>query len=119
LLKLPKLPACDVCAIGAGMVAATLRLDDVALDPNFRTTANFFSGGTTEYVNMEHGMSQRALDVFPNALLRNMERAFEHNEYGYTMIGDEDCLRAIYQNLVKNKGKKFTRHDTGSVIWSQ
>lgn len=119
LLKLPKLPACNVCAIGAGMVAATLRLDDVAFDPNFTHYLHFYSVGTTEYVDMESGMSQRALDVFTNALLRKMERAFEYNEYGYTMRGDKDRLRAIYQNLVKNKGKKFTHHDTGSAIWSQ
>src|ERR1700729_3822837 len=30
-LKLPKLPACTVCAIGAAMVAATVRLNNVPI----------------------------------------------------------------------------------------
>lgn len=123
-LKLPRLPACDVCAIGAGMVAATIRLNHVPIAKNeddavqFSASFNHPDGPDKFSV----GMSDRAREVFPQVLLRDMESAFEHNDYGYDQDTDEDRLKAIYGNLVKNKGKKFTtdcaKGETPEVVWS-
>jgi len=104
-LKLPRIPACRVCAIGAGMVAATIRLNNV---PASDTYIAFWDN--------ENAMSNQTMSVFPIPLLRSMEGAFEHQFYGYEQ-NNEGRLRAIYENLIENKGKKFTEYHTGKVVW--
>lgn len=120
-LKLPRLPACDVCAIGAAMVASTIRLDHVPVERNEFTDIMKNDISFVEYVE-ENGisgnMSKQALAVFPEPLLREMEEAFENQSYGYSMRGARARLRAIYANLIKNKGKKFTQaRDDNDVVW--
>jgi hypothetical protein len=118
-LKLPRVPACDVCAIGAAMVAATIRLNRVKLVRDEYGQAMIDAVFTTgaDDARMSSGMSRRALSVFPKELLREMEDAFESEHHGYEQFESRDRLRAIYKNLVKNKGRKFTTHDTGEIIW--
>ena len=116
LMKLPALPACSVCAIGAAMFATTLRLDNVPIQRE--TDYNMINAGADytcqEGLNQSSNMSDRARSVFPHELLRRMEDAF-----GYRQSTANGRLAAIYENLVKNKGKKFTDHKTGGVIWKQ
>jgi hypothetical protein len=117
-LKLPRVPACDVCAVGAAMVTATIRLNRVQLVRDKYGQALTNVAFTSAYdAPMSRGMSRRALSVFPKELLREMEDAFESEHHGYEQPDNSARLRAIYKNLVKNKGKKFTTHDTGETIW--
>ena len=122
LLKLPNLPACNVCAIGAGMVVATLRLNKVKVgkgDLRWGLDASYdYSSGPGNGGGLGGGMSSRARDVFPARLLELMEDAFESGSfhYGRLKVG-ENRLRAIYQNLINNKGKKLTDHRTGAVVY--
>jgi len=118
VLKVPILPPCTVCAIGAGMLAATLRLDSVSiLGPRGNVEAIF--GYTERDVDgsNDQAMSAQTRKVFPNNLLRSMEWAFEQRSFGYTSLNATSRLRAIYTNLVKNNGKKFTHHRSGEEVW--
>lgn len=122
LMKLPSLPACNVCAIGAAMFATTLRLDHVPIEsynscsgPGFDDLSADYSEGDS--CGMTSDMSERARDVFPHSLLRCMEYAFEEREHGYNKTAASGRLKDIYTNLVKNKGKKFTDRKTGEVVW--
>jgi hypothetical protein len=118
LLKLPTLPSCDVCAIGAGMLAATLRLDHVPIARDDTGAVCTSAGYNTSGV-LSAKMSDRAADVFPDELLRDMENAFERYHHGYDHLSAAARLEAIYKNLIKNKGKMFTNHDDPTeVIWA-
>lgn len=114
VLKMPDLPACNVCAIGAGMLAATMRLNKVRVKDNL-------SYGLTETYNTSPGkdtMSSRVQGVFGNDLLREMEDAFEEGQHGYHRIkGAEARIRNIYQNLIDNKGKCFTHFRSKKVVY--
>jgi hypothetical protein len=119
LLKLPKLPPCNVCAIGAAMFATTLRLDNV---PISHDSGGYYAAYTSDgksSTRLGLSMSSRVRDVFPNELLRYMEHAFEYNGHGYKHRTSSERLTAIYTNLVENKGKKFTNCKTGDVIWEE
>jgi hypothetical protein len=121
VLKLPKLPACDVCAIGAAMVASTVRLNGVPIeiedDGYVRSDAQYKAHGAQD--KFSASMSDRARSVFPDRLLRSMEEAFENCYYGYEQPHNDTRLSAIYENIVKNKGKKFTTNDTDNItVWS-
>jgi hypothetical protein len=119
VLKLPELPVCSVCAIGAGMVAATLRKNDVVA-PKSYASADFNYRNSPESNFEGEGMSLRAQEVFGKRLLRSMEQAFEDGEYNYhrTERGDSR-MKAIYKNLIKNKGEKFTHYQANNfVIWT-
>jgi hypothetical protein len=122
-LKLPRLPACEVCAIGAAMVASTIRLDHVPITftagevPEMEIDASFHSASTAR--RLSGNMSARALDVFPRDLLAFMEAAFEHRDFGYNIESDTARLRSIYKNLIKNKGKKFTDRVDGTAVWPE
>jgi hypothetical protein len=99
LLKIPSAPACSVCAIGAAMVASTLRLNE----------ATAYCGDSFYQTYGDNGMTRRAQEVFTDDLLRVMERVFESELgcCGYSSR-DRECLLAIYRNIIRNKGKKFT-----------
>lgn len=133
IIKMPTLPACQVCAIGGAMVAATLRLNQVQVgDIVAEHTSSIgvffnYSSPDFQYDNAECGMSNRATDIFPHRLLREMEDAFERGYYGYDFFSyAKDRLIAIYQNLIDNEGKKFTEYrepnvdydDADNIIWS-
>jgi hypothetical protein len=112
LLKNPALPPCDVCAIGGVMVAATLRLNKVRFEPGSSDLSDGFSEDEKDT------MSARAEDVFPAELLRIMEEAFEEGSFNYERLSsDSGRLRAIYTNLVENKGKCFTHYRGSEVVW--
>jgi hypothetical protein len=111
ILKMPDLPACTVCAIGSAMLGSTLRLNKV----NASKTAayhgismwyDYDAVGTTDTQ-----ASKRANSVFGTQLLRYMEEAFESNNYGYVHLSTHNRLIAIYQNLIDNKGKRFTWYE--------
>lgn len=119
LLAMPNLPSCQVCAIGAGMVAATLRLNAVEVDAPKYGVCTAYDYGNKDEGELEKGMSDNARAAFPDELLRAMEQAFEGGSHGYYNVAHgEKRLRAIYQNLIDNKGKKFTAHDDPSYdVW--
>jgi len=109
ILRLPKLPPCRVCAIGAAMVACTLRLDEV----KFGEVADSFGPtfGESYVFYRDDRMTGNAREVFSADLLAAMEHAFESGSYGYKSVRmGEARMRAIYDNLVKNRGRKFTTH---------
>ena len=116
LLKDPQMPTCQVCAIGGAMIAATLRLNRVPFEPD---PSGDLSGVFN--VNSEaepDTMAARASDVFPTELLRTMENAFEDGDFNYSaMHSSAGRLRAIYQNLIDNKGKRFTGYRRAEVAW--
>jgi hypothetical protein len=125
-MKDNSLPACRVCAIGAGMIGSTLRLNDVKINRNYLYATHSDSELEIQSIYksynscdpMESGMSDRAREMFPHDLLRNMETAFEQGRYDYSLVGmGEERLAAIYQNLVKNKGKQFTSYNNKEVIY--
>jgi hypothetical protein len=64
-------------------------------------------------------MSARAREVFTNSLLELMEKAFEGGDFGYGKLNQGTSrLRAIYQNLIDNKGQRFTRYrDSKRVVY--
>lgn len=114
LLKMPKLPACSVCAIGGAMIAATLRCNHVMVSTDMRQIYESY-----ENFPRDNSMSARAQDIFPSDLLRTMERAFEGGCYGYSRQGrGTRRFRAIYGNLVQNHGKKFTAYGDGHDQWN-
>lgn len=122
LMKLPSLPACNVCAIGAAMFATTLRLDHVPIESYHDCDDLSFDNLSADYseadrLGLTTDMSNRARDIFPHDLLRRMEVAFEESEYGYNKTAASGRLKDIYTNLVENKGKKFTHRRTGAVVW--
>lgn len=111
LLKMPELPACNVCAIGGAMMASTLRLNKVKVDASYCVEEVYNEGETGT-------MSERAEDVFPAEMLKCMEDAFEGGDFGYArLVKVETRLRAIYQNLVDNKGKCFTHYRSQRVVY--
>ena len=108
------------------MVASTLRLNKVKVscevkdfglaadyrDPYGRSIDPHFS-----CLKTDREVSLRTEQVFPSRLLRYMEQAFENMEYGYRGSPTKR-LHDIYQNLVKNKGKRFTwRDDNKTVVY--
>ena len=109
LLKLPELPACNVCAIGGAMVAATLRLNKAMLQdgepaywPGDPHMSRVYVG---YYDNSADDMAARANEVFGTTMLRMMEEAFEYGDFGYGAARRGTVrLRAIYENIVKNGG---------------
>ena len=120
LLKLPNLPSCDVCAIGAAMVASTLRLDHVRTpkdNTEYGINAGYADPGD-KYDATDDEMSRQARKAFTHVLLKEMEQAFECGAYGYGSLDrGEARLRAIYQNLIDNNGR-FTRHDDKTLqVW--
>ena len=126
LLKLPNLPACNVCAIGGAMVAATLRFDSVPTpkkrpydEEGTLSSANASYYDPDESCNAtSESMSKQARKVFPNVLLRKMEEAFEYGYYDYGFLpAGEERFRAIYQNLVDNDGKFTRRNRNDDVVW--
>jgi hypothetical protein len=125
LLKLPVLPPCEVCAIGAAMFATTLRLDNVPITPDHfssnHSTSAFYAteASAASGSGLSAAMSQRARCVFPDYLLRCMEYVFEKRECGYTQKSDSSRLVAIYKNLVENKGNSFTNCKTGTLLWTE
>jgi hypothetical protein len=128
VLRLPELPACTVCAIGSAMLATTLRLNKVRcksmdVDVEFggaTLSTTFVSPEERRYNESAYPMSGTTMRVFPEALLRRMEEAFERGYYGYCNCGSVRLrLKAIYENLVKNKGKKFTDATNGEEVWPE
>ena len=114
LLKDADMPSCNVCAIGGAMVATTMRLNKVPIGTVvcWEGLEGFFEEGE------EDTMSARAEEVFSGELLRLMEDAFEVGGYGYNALKSyKGRLQAIYKNLVKNKGKKFTHYRNGKELW--
>jgi len=112
LFKLPELPECTVCAIGGAMVAATMRLNDCDVNVSGNIVCDYYSYGNPV------GMSARADEVFGDELLREMESAFEQGTFEYHRLkSDSGRLKAIYENLVENKGKKFTFYKGVSEVW--
>lgn len=113
ILKMPELPTCNVCAIGGAMVATTLRLNKVKVDCQKVFGRGFLYQDREDRSDKglsfktDYDMSIRTESVFPNILLRVMESAFEIGSFGYETETDSR-LRNIYQNLVDNKGRKFT-----------
>jgi hypothetical protein len=114
ILKMPDLPTCEVCAIGAGMLASTLRLNQVEVSTfDLRNGSKFF---TYTPWSFSKDMSQRAMDVFSRELLCEMEKAFEGGWYNYRRLRVSSRLVAIYQNLIDNKGEKFTFYQNPSKV---
>ena len=121
ILKLPDLKACQVCAIGAGMLATTLRLDQakVEFDPDNPYCREYFGYLPRPLNNAEGMMSSNAISVFGKELLRVMEETFEYNSYGYDRyLSPRGRLKAIYKNLIDNQGKRFTHARTDAIIWA-
>jgi hypothetical protein len=127
LLKMPDFPACSVCALGAGMIASTLRLNDVVVEgldrkcqTNYIEFVGYFDADNSiDHNSIDLGMSKRAIQVFSYFLLRYMELAFEDGEYEYDRVARGKArLRAIYKNLVNNKGKHFTCYRSKANVWS-
>ncbi len=113
LFKSIKTPTCNVCAIGGAMVAATMRLNDVSTWCNSVLEDSFDE-------HEEGGMSARAVEVFGKDLLRRMETAFERGSFGYHRLKSANGrLRAIYQNLVDNRGARFTNYRGVSELWPE
>jgi hypothetical protein len=108
VLKMPDMPRCDVCAIGSVMVASTIRLNNVEQCDTDIANLSYEDDGDPGT------MSGNAQKIFPPKLLRAMECAFEQGKYGYgkTRRGEER-LKTIYQNLLGNKGEKFTAFADG------
>jgi len=121
ILKLPDLQACKVCAIGAGMLATTLRLDQakVKFDPDNPYCREYFGYLPHPSTDAEGMMSSNAISVFGKSLLRRMEEAFEYHDYGYDRyLLPRSRMKAIYKNLIDNQGKRFTRAGTDVVVWA-
>jgi hypothetical protein len=114
VLKMPTLPTCSVCAIGGAMLVSTMRLNRVQVSKDDLMSGGDWGGLNIGYDNCEDDdvdstMSNRTREVFPDKLLREMEQAFECTSYGYHRLSSANgLLKAIYQNLVDNKGEKFT-----------
>jgi hypothetical protein len=117
LLELP-IPACEVCGIGAAMVASTLRLKVPVTRWGNGMVATDYDFDDTEAAG-NPTLSGRALQVFPAVLLRTMEDAFEFGNYGYKQEDQTARLLAIYENLIQNKGRSFTVfNDSDEMLWS-
>lgn len=129
VLKLPELPTCQVCAIGAAMVCSTLRLDGV---PTPQPDRDGLPGATFEawynsrplasnesfstMPGLSDPMSETTRKVFPDQMLRTMEHAFEAGAYGYSeLVTAAGRMRAIYQNIVDNGGE-LTNHRRKSLF---
>jgi hypothetical protein len=108
ILKMPELPACTVCAIGGAMLGTTLRLNKVNADKLSAYHGISMWYGHDMLGTADTQASKRANSVFGTKLLRYMEEAFESNNYGYVRLSTHNRLIAIYQNLIDNKGKRFT-----------
>jgi hypothetical protein len=108
ILKMPELPACTVCAIGGAMLGTTLRLNKVNADKLSAYHGISMWYGYDMVGTADTQASKRANSVFGTQLLRYMEEAFESNNYGYVRLSTHNRLIAIYQNLIDNKGKRFT-----------
>lgn len=115
LLKMPEFPACKVCAIGGAMVASTMRLNDVNTIAGTIIGRDKIRFGFNTFDS--NGMQLNAMSIFPEHLLLSMEKAFENGDYGYLHKSKKARLRAIYQNLIDNKGKFFSNHNDGNVVW--
>lgn len=131
ILKMPDLPTCEVCAIGGAMMASVLRLKKVDVDcgdiadgilgvylsEKDRNNPGF-SNPNNHYYVVGRKMALKTEQVFPPKLLHEMEEAFENGSYGYDIGSDRQNMQDIYQNLIDNKGKKFTmRDDPKTVVW--
>lgn len=130
LLKMPELPACDVCAIGGAMMATALRSNEVKVDchslnagiagvylnPDERKEDAFKESANPAAYELGSKMAIKTEKVFPPALLRAMEQAFEHRYFGYEDGDPTQRMEDVYRNLIRNKGKKFTWKDTFSHI---
>jgi hypothetical protein len=125
LLKMAAMPTCSVCAIGSAMIASTLRLNEVSVSKSSLTSDYgslryfFYTDDDDSHArDTEDQMSKRARDVFPEDLLRYMEQAFETGNYGYYRLSSaKGRLVAIYQNLVDNKGERFTEYKSKKVVF--
>jgi hypothetical protein len=116
VFKMPDLPACHVCAIGSAQVAAVLRLNRVEAPADEVRDGKWYSYNSDTHYDSDDQISERAREVFPGLLLRDMERAFEHGSYDYYQVKTPKArLRAIYQNLIDNKGC-FTYYKDSQVI---
>lgn len=124
LIDLPVM-TCNVCAIGGAFASLTRIRDRVdACDVNLAT-------GSSDWEDFEEYIEQ----VFSHSLLSLMEEAFERSNYGYEFDTNDQCLKEIYKNIIKNEGKSFTSfkdmyfaHPTtgdaqdypkGTIIWSE
>ncbi len=117
VLEEPETPACNVCAIGASMYASTLRLNKVEAPVGILRTglSLFFRTPSSQDSTMSNGTSANAIRVFGLPLLCRMEDAFECGHYGYGGVRKgAPRLRAIYRNIIKNKGTRLTNFNSKS-----
>jgi len=112
-------PTCEVCAIGGAMVAATMRLNDVVKDD-----FPYHKGNKCTFYESfgfsDDKMGERAAEVFGQDLLREMENAFENGAHGYFALETtKGRFKAIYENIIENEGKKFTKYDDSRIVWQE
>lgn len=111
---------CNVCAIGAAF-ASVVRLDDRLKIGKLMADSEYGSHLSAE-VTFTGIMQRKAQSVFPHDLLREMESAFEQGYYGYGEVegGGAKRMRAIFKNIIANKGRKFTsyRANNRMIVWS-
>jgi hypothetical protein len=117
VFKMPDLPACHVCAIGSAQVAAVLRLNKVEAPADEVRLGKWYSYNSNHLNDSDDQISERTQEVFPDSLLREMETAFENGSYDYGKIKTPKLrLRAIYQNLIDNKGCFTYYKDSQAII---
>jgi hypothetical protein len=118
VFKMSELPACDVCGIGAALLSCTLRLNQVEVDQAYVRAGTYFGYNSADCGDKDDQISARAREVFPHRLLREMEQAFENGSFDYYQVKTPKArLRAIYQNLIDNKGC-FTCYKSQDIIYN-
>lgn len=123
-MSMTKLNPCTVCGIGAAMVCDLLIKDKLQLGQFWHgddMTNNSVIYQTDSYDMGEFKWSKMVGQTFPPDLLRAIELAFESGYYDYHRVESaNDRVRAVYQNIIKNKGIKFTAYgDPKCVIWGR
>jgi len=120
-LKMPDYPTCAVCAIGGAMVCSVLRRNRVRVPHGEDVDLTYIGCTYVDHRPMEQAqieMSARAREIYGNELLRKMEAAFEDGAFDYHRVRGSVSTRfaAIYKNLIKNKGEKFTYYNSRELV---
>lgn len=114
-----QMPACTVCGIGGAMLAHLLIKDGVSLFQENRAVLLNIYGRDRVLLDRNSATARSLRQDMPPTLLDCIEDAFEYGVYGYHKYkGAGGRFIAIYENLVENKGKKFTSPDHGNEVWS-
>lgn len=111
---LERLPTCNVCAVGSIFVSLCKRRDrypvtdgTATLSLSLRTseTAVMYSRPRGTYFNVDaHAYIDRT-NIFDRDQIEQMERVFERHTIIFASdVDDNEVLRQIMKNLIRNKG---------------